>query len=200
MTEDRILPLPPPPSSSKRIPSGEADFWAGLFVNLTVRVEWLTQALDAVPKEDASASALVRMRSYERALKELEVALGRVQAHRRSTLLKPLFSLDGPLAGLLSRLYGWTEEIGSDFERMAVAIRRKLPTSTVFSHKTINGSYAQFEKLFASVRAANVEARRRHGAQAAVDSATWGAFDESIEELIWATEWVHMTLARRPGD
>jgi hypothetical protein len=203
MTEDRILPRPPPPSSSKRIPSGEADFWAGLFVDLTVRVEWLTQSLDAVPKEDASAAALVRMRSYERALKELEVALGRVHAHRKSAALKPLFSLDGPLAGLLSRLYGWTEEVGSDFERMAVAIRRRLPTSTVFSHKTVNGSYAQFERLFASVRAATVDARdardasRRPGAE---DTALWRAFDESIEELIWATEWVHMTLARRPGD
>jgi hypothetical protein len=197
MSEDSILPLPPPPSSRNRIPSGETDFWAGLFVDLTLRVEWLTQALDAVPKEDASASALVRMRSYERALKELEVAAGRVQAHRRSELLKPLFSLDGPLAGLLSRLYGWCEEIGSDFERMAVAMRRKLPTSTVFSHKTVNSSYAHFEKFFAAVRTANGEARQRQGAE---DSPAWRAFDESIEELIWATEWVHMTLARRPGD
>ena len=197
MSEDRILPLPPPPSSRNRIPSGEADFWAGLFIDLTVRVEWLTQALDAVPKEDASASALVRMRSYERALKELEVAVGHVQAHRKSTLLKPLFSLDGPLAGLLSRLYGWCEEIGSDFERMAVAMRRKLPTSTVFSHKTVNSSYAQFEKLFAAVRTANGAARGRPEAD---DAAAWRSFDESVEELIWATEWVHMTLARRPGD
>lgn len=195
--DDRILPPPPPPSSRGRIPSGEADFWAGLFVDLTVRVEWLTQALDAVPKEDASASALVRMRSYERALKELAVAVGQVQAHRKSALLKPLFSLDGPVAGLLSRLYGWCEEIGSDFERMAVAMRRKLPTSTVFSHKAVDSSYAQFEKLFAAVRTANGEARRRQGAD---DSPAWRAFDESIEELIWATEWVHMTLARRPGD
>ena len=196
MSEDRILPLPPPPSSRGRIPSGEADFWAGLFVDLSVRVEWLTQALDAVPREDASASALVRMRSYERALKELEGAVGRVQGHRKTAQLKPLFSLDGPLAGLLSRLYGWCEEIGSDFESMAVAMRRKLPTSTVFSHRTVNTSYAHFEKLFAAVRAATGAARDREVG----DSAAWRAFDESLEELIWATEWVHMTLARRPGD
>jgi hypothetical protein len=119
-----------------------------------------------------------------------------VQAQRRTALLKPLFSLDGPLAGFLSRLYGWCEEIGNDFERMAVAIRRKLPTSTVFSHKTVDGSYAQFETLFATVRAAHAAARERH----AGDDSTWRTFDESIEELIWATEWVHMTLARRPGD
>jgi hypothetical protein len=196
MSEDRILPLPPPPSSRGRIPSGEADFWAGLFIDLSVRVEWLTQALDAVPREDASAAALVRMRSYEHALKELQVALGRVQAQRKSALLKPLFSLDGPLAGFLSRLYGWCEEIGNDFERMAAAMRRKLPTSTVFSHKTVNGSYAQFEALFATVRAAHAAARQRLER----DDSTWRTFDESVEELIWATEWVHMTLARRPGD
>ncbi|MGH7436456.1 MAG: hypothetical protein ACRENE_12355 [Polyangiaceae bacterium] len=122
-----------------------------------------------------------------------------MQAQRKSAILKPLFSLDGPLAGFLSRLYGWCEEIGNDFERMAVAMRRKLPTSTVFSHKTVNGSYTQFETLFATVRAAHVEARRRHECDERDDSA-WRTFDESVEELIWATEWVHMTLARRPGD
>jgi hypothetical protein len=86
--------------------------------------------------------------------------------------------------------------MGDDFERMAVAMRRKLPTSTVFSHKTVNGSYAQFEAQFAAVRAAQAIASELHES----DNPAWRAFDESIEELIWATEWVHMTLARRPGD
>jgi hypothetical protein len=192
MSDARILPHPPSPASSPR--SGEADFWAGLFVDLTVRVEWLTQALDSVPKEDASAAALVRVRAYTRALQELHGALDRVHAHRADPQLKPLFSLDGALAGFLSRLFSWCEELGEDFERMAVAMRRNLPTSTVFSHQAVNKSYAHFDALIAAVRRAN---ERVHGGP---NGQSRGAFDQSLEELIWATEWLHMTLARRPGD
>ncbi len=194
--DDRIIP-PPPPSSRRGPLSDEADFWAGLFVDLSVRIEWLTQSLDAIPKEGASAGAVVRLRTYARALHELQVALERVHAHRKNPQLKPLFSLDGPLAGLLSRLYGWCEQIGDDFERMAISMRRKLPTSTVFSHKVVNSSYAHFEGLFAAVRRAAGEAT---GERSAVDPTACRSLDESVEELIWATEWVHMTLARGPGD
>jgi hypothetical protein len=195
MTEDRVLP--PPPSSAPRIGSKENDFWAGLFLDLSVRVEWLGQALDAVPKEDASAPALVRLRAYARCLQELQSALQRVHAQRADPQLKPLFSLEGALAGFLSRLYGWCEEMGEDFERMAVALRRKEPTSTVFSHQAVNGSYAQFGALIAAMRSANEIARELHADD---DQEAWRAFDESIEELIWAVEWIHMALARRPGD
>jgi hypothetical protein len=101
---DRILPPAPRSSSSSHNvkPSSETDFWAGLFVDLTVRVEWLEQALEAVPKDDASAASLVRMRSYAKALHELRVALERVQAHRADPRVKPLFSLEGSLANYSS--------------------------------------------------------------------------------------------------
>lgn len=194
MTEPRIIP-PAPPSHAASLPkgSGEADFWAGLFLDLTVRVEWLEQALDAVPSSDTSALALVRLRSYAQALDELHKALQRVQAHRADPRHKPLFSLDGPLAGYLSRLYAWCEEIGEDFERMAVALRRHEPTTMVFSHRAVNSSYAHFEELVAAIRRVNDGSR---GASPAEHK----DLDEHLEELIWATEWVHMTLARRPGE
>jgi hypothetical protein len=198
MSEERILTPAPPPSSAAllRIPSTESDFWAGLFLDLTVRVEWLGQALDAVPREGAAAEALVRLRSYARAIDELRVALERVQSHRRDPILRKLFALDGPIAGYLSRLYGWCEEIGNDFERMAVALRRGQPTTVVFSHHAVNASFAHFEKLVSAMRRA-YDAARAQGGEA--DEAGWRAFDEHLEELIWATEWVHMTLARAPG-
>ena len=178
------------------IRSGESDFWAGLFDDLCVRVEWLQQALDGVPKSDVSASALVRVRSYAQALHELRVAIEHAQAHRADRRLKPLFTLEGPLAGYLSRLYGWCEEIGTDFERMAVAMRRHEPTSTVFSHKAVNASYAHFESLVVAMRTQLDVARTLHAKD---DDARWRAFEERLEELIWAAEWVHMTLARAPG-
>ena len=196
MTE-RILPSEPPPPSASGPASREADFWAGLFLDLSVRVEWLEQALEAVPREDASAPALVRLRSYARALQDLHQSIERVQAHRADPLLKPLFSLEGALAAFLSRLYGWCEEIGDDFERMAVALRRREPTSIVFSHKVVNSSYAHFDALIAAVRQSNQIAHDLHGADG---KHAWRAFDERLEELIWATEWLHMALARRPGD
>jgi hypothetical protein len=195
MADDPAPPLPP--LSSSRLVSRESDFWAGLFLDMSLRIEWLSQALDAVPREDASALALVRLRSYARALQELHDALERVQTRRLDARLKPLFSLEGPLAGFLSRLYGWCDEIGNDFERMAVALRRREPTSTVFSHASVNKSYAHFEEIIAAMRRANETARGNYGPD---DQPLWAAFDESLEELIWATEWVHMTLARRPGD
>ena len=177
--------------------SGESDFWAGLFLDLTLRVEWLSQTLDSVPRGDASAAALVRLRSYARALEDLHRAVERVQAHRAQPFLKPLFSLEGPLAGFLSRLFAWCDEIGADFERMAVSLRRREPTTVVFSHKAVNGSYAQFHELIGAMRHADEIARELHGDE---DAQAWRAFDDHIEELIWATEWLHMTLARRPGE
>jgi len=194
----RILP-PPPPSSAALIhkPSSETDFFAGLFLDLSVRVEWLGQALDAVPTADASASTLVRLRSYAKALNELLASLERVQAHRGDTRLRPLFSLEGPLAGYLSRLYAWCEEIGDDFERMAVALRQGRPTSVIFAHAAVNASYAHFEGLITSMRHSIEISRELHGD---ADRSTWHAFEEGLEESIWATEWLHMTLARRPGD
>ncbi len=162
-----------------------------------MRVEWLGQALDAVPKEDTSAAALVRLRAYAHALDELHHAIERVQAHRAEPHLKPLFALEGPLAGYLSRLYGWCDEIGNDFERMAVALRRRQPTSIVFSHNAVNTSYAHFDELTSALRHTNEVARELHGRD---HQQSWRAFEERIEELIWATDWVHMTLARRPGE
>ena len=194
---ERIIPRPPQSSSKAlRIASTEADFWAGLFVDLSVSVEWLGQALDAVPTGDASAAALVRLRSYARALEELRHAIGHVQGHRPDMEFKPLFSLDGPLAGYLSRLYAWCAEIGDDFERMAGALRRREPTSIVFSHRAVNASYAQFTTLIEAMRKGLDAARPTATAK---DAAAWRSFEEHVEELIWATEWLHMTLARAPG-
>jgi hypothetical protein len=187
-------PFPPPPSRPSRPTrtiSAETDFWAGLFVDLTVSIEWLGQALDAIPKDDTSAEAVVRLRAYSRALEELRPALARVQAQRADPELKSLFDLGGPLAGFLSRLYAWCGEIGDDFERMAVALRRSEPTHIVFSHKAVNESYAQFDALFGAIRRAHEATPVAGGNQ---------AFDERLEELIWATEWVHLALARSPGE
>lgn len=168
-----------------------------MFVDLSVRVEWLSQALDAVPKEDVSAAALARLRGYAQALTDLRAAIERVQRHRADPKLEPLFTLEGPLAGYLSRLYAWCEEVGNEFERMAGALRRREPFSIVFSHGAVNKSYEHFETLVNAVRSANDIARDLHGKQNPED---WSQFEHHVEDLIWAGEWLHITLARPPGD
>ena len=80
---------------------------------------------------------------------------------------------------------------------MAEALRRREPTTIVFSHGAVNRSYAQFSALAAATRSANENAKARPSAE---DQRDWRAFDEHVEELIWATEWLHITLARRPGE
>jgi hypothetical protein len=194
---DERTPTPPPSGlRPPPKPSAESDFWAGLFLDLSLRIEWLGQALDAVPRDAASAEALVRLRGYSRAVEELRPALEHVHAHRSDPELKELFDLGGPLAGFLSRLYAWCGEIGDDFERMASALRKRQPTSVVFSHRAVNESYAHFEALFGAVRRANEATRAAN----ATSARKVRAFDERLEELIWATEWVHLALARAPGE
>jgi hypothetical protein len=169
----------------------ESEFWARLLLDLSVRVEWIGQALDGLPGEDASA-ALGRLRRYACALEELHGALERVELHR--PVLEPLFLLEGPLAAYLSRLYAWCAELGDDFERMAGALRNRQPTTIVFSHHAINDSYARFDQMMVSVRRHVSHERHR------IDRAKLQSFDRHLEELFWATEWLHMTLARSPGE
>jgi hypothetical protein len=162
----------------------ESELWGRLFLDLSVRVEWLTQALEGVPSDEAGAA---RLRDYARSLAELHGALERVDAHRSDPRLAPLFTLEGPLAGYLSRLYAWCDEIGEDLERMAAALRRGQPTSVVFSFHAVTRSYAHFDEMVGSIR-------RRLCVERVCPR-----FDQHLEELIWANEWLHMTLARAPG-
>ena len=73
-------------------------------------------------------------------------------------------------------------------------VRKNESVSVVFSHRAVNDSFAHFTALIAAMRKVTDKAR------ADIDPKVWRTFDEHLEELIWATEWVHMTLARRPGE
>ncbi|MBW2458385.1 MAG: hypothetical protein JRI68_28035 [Deltaproteobacteria bacterium] len=190
-----VDPNCPRPSRPAPKQSVETDFWAGLFIDLTLRIEWLDQALDAIPRDDASEETVVRLQGYSRALADLRLAIEGVQTQRGDGELKFLFDLAGPLAGFLSRLYAWCGELGDDFERMAGAVRRGEPTNVIFSHKKVNKSYAQFDELIGSVRRANEVARVESDGP---DKAR--IFDERWEELVWATEWVHLAMASSPGN
>jgi hypothetical protein len=174
------------------LPPTEATFFDDLFVDLEVRIEWLGQVLDSVP--DQESSALARLHEYTKALGDLRRALERLHAHAHDRALAPLFALDGPLAAYLSRLYAWCEEISNDFERLAVGLRRKEPVWSVFSQSIVNGSFAHFDELASATRG-DVQ-KMRAGMN---PNERERAFDTHFEEVLWATEWLHMSLARAPG-
>jgi hypothetical protein len=184
-------PFIPPPSSSHRLPSVERNFFADLLEDLTIRVEWLEQVIESVP----DSGALAQLRGWAQALKELHRALGHMQQHQGDVRFKRLFALEGPLAAFISRLYAWCEEISGDFEALAVKLRRNEPVLAIFSHHRVNESFADFQKLGAALRESLADSRRTDPEAVA----SWATFDRDFEELLWATEWMHMSLAKRPG-
>ncbi len=174
------------------MPPTEATFFEDLFSDLDVRMEWLKQVLDSVP--DRESTALARLNEYAKALGELKKALEHLHTHANDKRLVSLFALDGPLAGYLSRLYAWCEEISNDFERLAVGLRRQEAVWTVFSQKMVNTSFEHFDELAAAIK--KDLATVRAGMPPTDDERK---FDAHLEEVLWATEWLHMSLARAPG-
>jgi|SRR5579859_317324 len=190
MSQYESRPIPPPPSS-RRTPPTEASFYVDLFADLTLRLEWLEQVIDSVPDSGASA----QLRGWAKALRELHRAIDHVQAHLGDKAFSALFDLDAPLAAFLSRLYAWCEEISEDFEELAVKLRRGDPVLALFSHKHVNDSFVHFQALSAALRESLAESRP----MTPETQAKWKTFDADFEELLWATEWMHMSLASKPG-
>ncbi|HEY8038571.1 MAG TPA: hypothetical protein VIF15_02205 [Polyangiaceae bacterium] len=187
-SSDRLIP---PPPSSRRTPPTEATFFRDLFDDLEVRIEWLEQVIDSVP----DSGALTQLKGWAKALGELHEAIHNVQAHLKDPHFARLFALDAPLAAFLSRLYAWCEEISEDFEGLAVKLRSQQPVLALFSHKRVNDSFAQFQQLSEALRESLAESRP----MTPQTQAAWKTFDHDFEELLWATEWLHMSLATKPG-
>jgi hypothetical protein len=181
----------PPPPSSRRTPPTEATFFLDLFADLDTRIEWLEQVIDSVP----DSGALSQLKGWAKALRDLHHGIDRVQAHLLDRRFSRLFALEGPLAAFLSRLYAWCEEISADFEALAVKLRRGEPVLAVFFHKSVNASFAHFQELAEALRESLTQSRPRTVEM----QAAWTTFDADFEELLWATEWLHMSLAAKPG-
>jgi hypothetical protein len=183
----RIPPAPP----SKRTLSTETNFFSDLVDDLTVRIEWLEQVIESVP----DSGALTQLRGWAKALRELHTSIVHVQARIGDPQFARLFVIEGPLAAFLSRLFAWCEEISKDFEALAVKLRKAEPVLALFSHRAVNESFQHFQLLGTTLRAALIESR-----PATTDAqAAWTTFDHDFEELLWATEWLHMSLANKPG-
>jgi hypothetical protein len=188
-------PAIPPPPPSRRTPASGATYFRDLLFDLTVRIEWLEQVLDSVPDPAASSGALVVLRGWTKALHELHGALVHLHEHLDDKRFARLFALGGPLAAYLGRLYAWCEEISVDFEALAVKLRRQQPVLVLFPQKVVNASFQRFQELGEALRESLVESRP----MTPDSQAAWRTFDSDFEELLWATEWMHMSLAKSPG-
>jgi hypothetical protein len=188
-SDPRLIPAPP---SSRRTLSTERNFFLDLVDDLAVRLEWLEQVIDSVP----DSGALGQLRGWAKAMRDLHRSITHVQAHLGDPRFARLFVIDGPLAAFLSRLFAWCDEITVDFEALAVKLRKGEPVLAVFSHKVVSDSYAHFQELEAALRTSLAALR-----PTLPDVQTaWQTFDADFEEMLWATEWIHMSLANRPGD
>lgn len=171
--------------------STERNFFRDLLEDLPVRIEWLEQVIASVPE----SGALDQLRGWAKALRDLHRSISQMQAHLADPRFARLFVIDGPLAAFLSRLFAWCEEITVDFEALALKLRKGEPVLAVFSHKVVSDSYAHFQDLEAALRASLAGFRATHPDL----QGAWQTFDADFEELLWATEWLHMSLANRPG-
>ena len=184
---------PPPPS--RRTPPTGTHFFRDLLLDLTVRIEWLEQVLDGVPEPQASSGASAMLRGWAKALCDLEGAIVHFQEHLDDARFAKLFSLNAPLAAYLRHLYAWCEVITVDFEALAVKLRRREPMLVLFPHKAVNDSFKRFQELTEPLRDSFVQSRP----MSAESQAAWRTFDSDLQELLWATEWMHMSLARSLG-
>jgi hypothetical protein len=171
--------------------STERDFFKDLVDDLTLRVEWLEQVIDSVPE----SGALAQLKGWHKALSELHKSMVHLQAHLGDPRFGKLFAIEGPLAAFLSRLFAWCEEITTDFEALAVKLRKGQPVLALFSHRKVNDSFEHFQELGDRLRDSLILARPK----TADAREAWQTFDADFEELLWATEWMHMSLASKPG-
>lgn len=197
MPDSSSLPpvsVPPPPSSKRTLPSEKTFFW-DLLSDLSVQIEWLEQVIAGVKEPAASSTAIEQVRGWANALRDLHGSIDRVQAHIDDPRFAKLFAFDGPLAAFLSRLFAWCEEISKDFEQTAVKLRRNEPVLAVFQQRAVNESLAEFQQLSQRLRESLVASRP----MTPESVAAWKTFDSDFEELLWATEWLHLSLSKTPG-
>jgi hypothetical protein len=183
------------PSPARRIPQNAPGYFCGLLHDFAIRIEWFEQALDGIPEPQASSGAAGLLRNWAKALDELLGAVAKLQEHLHDRRFAKLFELDRPLAAYLGHVYAWCGEMTLGFEALAVRLRRSEPVLGLLLRKDVNDSFQRFHSLVEPLCHALFESRPM-----TPDSReAWHTFDQDLEEVIWATDWLHVNLARGPA-
>jgi hypothetical protein len=195
-------PVPPPLPKRKFPAAGEgaggADIPSTVVLpsgdrvdDLDVRLEWLEQAIEGISVSWGRA----QLRTWAGGLREVHRCIARAWTHTRDPRFAHVFDRRGALAAFLDALFEWCGAVIADVEAMAVKLRGGRPLLGVFPFKAVSDSYVRFQRL-------EVAARAALAAQAPVlreARSAWKVLDSDLEEMFWATEWLHMSLAARPG-
>lgn len=174
-------------SLARRAPHSSVSPPVGASEELGIAIEWIEQAVEGLPDSWGRA----RLQGWTHGLRDLQERIARVMGHASDLRFARLFAPDGAAANFLAQLLAWCQEISRQFDELATKLRRGQPALAVFPFKVVSDSYVRFQRLETVVRASI--AGLRPAAYAA--EAPWHRFDADFEELVWSTEWLHMSLA-----
>lgn len=164
--------------------------------SLTLALTWLEQAISGIPQRDETIPQTAQLRAHVKDLGDVRDALARVQHAAHAEALTPLLVEGTPLVEYLEGVYDGCEKLLATFEAHARGLRRGEPIQAVFDHRTVNRSFARFDRLTEEIHA-DVERLR---ARSRGRSDAFARLDPRLEELFWAASWLHVSLAKRLGD
>jgi hypothetical protein len=189
-------PLPFPlvrrrPRSPSALPADEALFLEDLVADLAVRAARLRHAVDGLPPPQVSSDVANQVRFWLDALQDLANAAQAVVAHVDDRPFARFFTLDGALATLLSRLHAWCAETGGALQRVLTRLRQAEPVLRAGPYPGLDASLASFEQIGERLRRSMQDVDPAAGE---VRDA-WPTIEQDVEQLIWTTEWLHLSLA-----
>ena len=156
-----------------------------------IAIEWLEQGLTTLSIEE-HAAVVHTITGLLGEVRDVHAAAARVRRHEDA--IARIFQVGSPLHAHLADLYAWSEGICGALDEIAVAVRRGEPVRTIFLHRSINASYTRLE---GELRAALAElSAGTNGA----DASAARALDADLEELLWATTWLHLSLTKGFGE
>jgi hypothetical protein len=174
----------------------EAAFLEDLVVDVERRGAGLRDDVDALPDPQVFSGVASQVRIWLDAVEDLGDAARAVLQRVRDPDLARLFALDGALATLLSRAQVWCAETGLGLGRVVARLRRCEPVLCVGPYPGLDASLVSFVEVGDQIRRAVALEGAVLGAGGALDG--WPAFDREVELLLWATEWLHLSLASEP--
>src|SRR5262249_54068488 len=155
--------------------------------------EWLEQVLESVPVEH-HAAVLGTMFSQVDELRAVQGAVTSVCAIGADPALAPLFAPRTPLYMHLVDVCAWIRTRCQSLEEIATGLRRGKPVRSIFLARTINASHANLDGQTPAIRDHVLDVACHAGSKVVAP------LDVALEELFWATSWLHLSLTKNFGE
>jgi hypothetical protein len=160
--------------------------------SLGERIARLERRLDDIPEPAASLGAAARLRLWLSGIHDVYVASARLREYLHDYRCAPFFQLDGPLTTVVRAIFAWCDHVASEIEEFSRKLRRRVPVLALFPEAAVSLSLVRIERTADHARAA---------LRAAPPSVQPLAckLEADFDELLWATEWLHLSLGKKPG-